>query len=167
MGARVPKLSTVELDPPVVVALLRSVVLVASPATVKVKTVATAAVTVTPVTMATLVSAEFTCVPPIRMMYEPVLVGFVILLLLTWMFLVPDATVLPAHTVMVSAVALAPVSETLLLPAEHVVTSVIPVMLKSVDVTVAIPPKRLEVGSNVISTVSPAFVLDGFVYTIV
>src|SRR5665213_3884198 len=68
-GLIVPNGNVVDDDVPVVVALLRSVVDVANVETVKVKVVATAAVTFTPFTIATRVSVVATAVPDIRTMY--------------------------------------------------------------------------------------------------
>jgi hypothetical protein len=101
-GAIVPNGRLEEVSVPVVVALFPSVVEVESGEIVKVKVVAMAAVTLTPFMIAILVSAELGCVPPMRMMYEPVLVGFVIVLPRILRDIVPEAIVLLGQTVKVS-----------------------------------------------------------------
>jgi len=153
---------------PVVVALFPSVVVVARDETVKVKVVATAAVTFTPFTMAILVSAELAWVPPIRMIYDPVLVGFVIELLRIFRVMVPDATVLPPQTVKVSTLYEVVAIVTVFPPPGQVeVAIVMPVEVtfaRTVEVTL---PKALVLGSNVYEIVWPAVVDEGLVYTMV
>ena len=147
-GVIVPNGRVVEVEGPVVVALLPNVVEVARVETVKVKVVSIAAVTLTPFTIATRVSAEFNWLPPMRITYEPVDVGFVILLFKICNAIVPDAMVLLAQTVNVKAVVLV-ASVTRLLPALQEVTIVLLVEVTSDSNTFAILPKRLVVGSKV------------------
>jgi len=146
-GAIVPKGRVDEVSLPVVVALFPSVVEVASGETVKVKVVATAAVTFTPFTIAILVSAELGCVPPIRTMYDPVLVGFMMPGLKSLSVTVPDAIVPQAVNVSM-------LYDVVAMETVPVATPQVPTMVMPVEVTFAILvevtlPKALVLGSNV------------------
>jgi hypothetical protein len=114
---------------------------------VKVKVVAMAAVTLTPFNITTRVSAEFACVPPMRMMYEPVLVGFVIVLPRILRDIVPEEIVL--HAVKVSTLYEVVAMEAVLIAPAQVATTDMPVdvtFARTVEVTL---PNALVLGSNV------------------
>jgi hypothetical protein len=143
----VPNGNVVELSVPVVVALLPNVVEVESGETVKVNVVAIAAVTFTPFTTTTRVSAELSCVPPMRMMYEPVLVGFTIVLPKILSVIVPDEIV--PHAVKVSRLYDVVAIETVPVAVPQLATIDMPVdvtFASTVEVTL---PNALVVGSNV------------------
>jgi len=135
-----------EVSLPVVVALFPSVVEVASGETVKVKVVATAAVTFTPFTITTRVSALFEPAA-IRTMYDPVLVGFMMPGLKSLSVTVPDAIVPQAVNVSM-------LYDVVAMETVPVATPQVPTMVMPVEVTFAILvevtlPKALVLGSNV------------------
>ena len=100
------------------------------------------------------------------MIYEPVLVGFDITPLDSFNVTVPDATVLLAHTVNVTAAVLVAMLTLLVLPLQ-LATMVMPVDVTLARLTPASVPNAFVTGSNVYDIVWPAVVDEGFVKTMV
>ena len=166
-GLIVPKGKVVDDEVPVVVALLRRVVEVASVETVKVNVVATAAVTLTPFTIAIRVSVVAIPVPETRTIYEPVVVAFVMPAALEIASeTVPEGKTSPAHAVKVRALVLV-ANVTLFEPPAQADTIVIPVEVTFVRLTPAMVPNALVRGSSVYVIVWVGRVEVGFVKTMV